>query len=197
MDSHPGCLISILPRPMTDNKVPRALHDDVEMQLQQPSASTSSGSVPIPLPSLTSHPPLRLQRKLVVGTKLRDIEGSTPLILSPISPTTTDEAMASGSPEPSADEPTFPCPFCSSVFKKVGHLNRHTLKHTGTRFQCEYPGCDKTFSRLDNMRTHMKNMHPTSQDWSSGLRARTSPGSISPTLRPDASDRPTSGGGNT
>ncbi|KAG8758959.1 hypothetical protein FRC14_007009 [Serendipita sp. 396] len=60
------------------------------------------------------------------------------------------------------EEASFPCPFCPAVFRKVGHLNRHTLKHTGTRFACEIPGCEKTFSRLDNMRTHMKNMHPSS-----------------------------------
>lgn len=61
---------------------------------------------------------------------------------------------------PNGLQQDFPCPFCHQVYKKVGHLNRHVLTHSGTRFACEFKGCDKTFSRLDNMRTHVKNMHP-------------------------------------
>lgn len=55
----------------------------------------------------------------------------------------------------------FKCPHCPQVYRKIGHLNRHALTHQGTRFSCQIVGCRKTFSRLDNMRTHMKNMHTT------------------------------------
>ncbi|KAG8813928.1 hypothetical protein FRC17_001376 [Serendipita sp. 399] len=194
---------------------------DVEeemMIIDSPTNRTAATATTAPMPSLTSHPPLRLQRRPVVGTRLRELQGSSSLVdeqqeslldanhpspspptshppHSPTGPTNHHHnEMGSLSHHPSssqhhyttssggdsammmtmmmgpssthpgtivgAEEATFPCPFCPAVFRKVGHLNRHTLKHTGTRFACEVAGCEKTFSRLDNMRTHMKNMHP-------------------------------------
>jgi Zinc finger, C2H2 type len=116
---------------------------------------------PAPMPSLTSHPPLRLQRKPVPGTILKELPGTSSPISHPLPPRTPSQADSPAydaeSPpliqENSTEENLIPCPFCPAVFKKVGHLNRHTLKHAGTRFPCDVAGCDKTFSRLDNMRT--------------------------------------------
>lgn len=111
-----------------------------------------------PMPSLTSHPPLRLQRRPVAGTtRLNEIvtPGASPSS-SPLPPRRTDSPPSQGDFVPALsaeDEPTFACQYCHVVFKKIGHLNRHTLKHVGTRFACEVPDCDKTFSRQDNMRT--------------------------------------------
>jgi uncharacterized Zn-finger protein len=117
---------------------------------------------PAPMPSLTSHPPLRLQRKPVPGTRLKQLPGTSSPISHPLPPRTPSQegspAYDAESPPPTQENSTeekslISCPFCPAVFKKVGHLNRHTLKHAGTRFPCDVAGCDKTFSRLDNMRT--------------------------------------------
>jgi hypothetical protein len=36
-------------------------------------------------------------------------------------------------------------------------MKRHRLRHTGEKpFKCEYPGCDKSFPRTDNLRRHEK-----------------------------------------
>jgi hypothetical protein len=119
------------------------------------SSSTSLGPPPPPMPSLTTHPPLRLQRKPVAGTTLPEIRANAdtpPEIMMEDSPSPPAHQPTS-SREPTPEEQSFPCPYCPAIFKKVGHLNRHAFKHTGTRFACEIPGCGKTFSRLDNMRT--------------------------------------------
>ncbi|PVG04183.1 hypothetical protein CPB86DRAFT_792908 [Serendipita vermifera] len=125
------------------------------------SSSTSIGPPPPPMPSLTTHPPLRLQRKPVAGTTLPEIRAnadSPPEMMMEDTPSPPHQPTSSREPTP--EEQSFPCPYCPAIFKKVGHLNRHAFKHSGTRFACEIPGCGKTFSRLDNMRTHMKHMHP-------------------------------------
>lgn len=122
------------------------------------SPSGSPGVPSAPMPSLASHPPLRLQRKPVVGTILRGISANPPLLTPPLpggnsSSSSSLPHLNATLSEPLQEEAAFPCPYCPASFKKVGHLNRHTLKHAGTRFKCEIPGCDKTFSRQDNMRT--------------------------------------------
>lgn len=46
---------------------------------------------------------------------------------------------------------------CRMVFTRSEHLARHIRKHTGERpFQCH---CQKTFSRLDNLRQHCQTVH--------------------------------------
>jgi len=139
----------------------RSVGSDVLGEMAKGPAITTGSLAPTPMPSLTSHPPLRLQRKPVPGTILKRL----PRILSPhpasFHPVTASQtgppSYNAESPPPARKNPagvnSNSCPFCPAVFKKVSHLNRHVLKHTGTRFPCEVPGCDKTFSRLDNMRT--------------------------------------------
>ncbi|KAI9285622.1 hypothetical protein BC943DRAFT_323750 [Umbelopsis sp. AD052] len=44
---------------------------------------------------------------------------------------------------------------CNMVFTRSEHLARHERKHTGEKpFTCVVPGCDRTFSRFDNMMQH-------------------------------------------
>ena len=46
---------------------------------------------------------------------------------------------------------------CGRSFKRLQHLQRHMLSHTGERpFSCKYPGCGKSFSRGDNLLVHQK-----------------------------------------
>jgi hypothetical protein len=112
------------------------------------------GATP-PMPSLTSHPPLIQQRKPVPGPPLKYFPQNGLLTQSVVeSPSSPSPQLEAGTPSPPSPPPQeYPCPFCDQVYKKVGHLNRHTLTHAGRRFGCEAPGCDKTFTRLDNMRT--------------------------------------------
>jgi uncharacterized Zn-finger protein len=143
---------------MSQNSSPYVSDAELKSSTRQSPSVTAGGVPSAPMPSLFSHPPLRLQRKPVVGTILKDITGKVPLLTPP--PPASSSSPSSSLPhlndtlsEPIYEEATFPCPYCAASFKKVGHLNRHKLKHTGTRFHCKIPGCDKTFSRQDNMRT--------------------------------------------
>ncbi|CEP14790.1 hypothetical protein [Parasitella parasitica] len=44
---------------------------------------------------------------------------------------------------------------CRMVFTRSEHLARHMRKHTGEKpFQCVVPGCERMFSRFDNMMQH-------------------------------------------
>ncbi|KAJ6572039.1 hypothetical protein B0H19DRAFT_1132321 [Mycena capillaripes] len=50
-----------------------------------------------------------------------------------------------------------PCRDCDKSFSTSSHLARHSRIHTGQRdFKCDYPGCEKTSSRLDNLRAHQR-----------------------------------------
>ncbi|KAI9494695.1 hypothetical protein BDB00DRAFT_817886 [Zychaea mexicana] len=44
---------------------------------------------------------------------------------------------------------------CDMVFTRSEHLARHSRKHTGEKpFKCIVPGCERMFSRFDNMMQH-------------------------------------------
>ncbi|KAI8136753.1 hypothetical protein BJV82DRAFT_638381 [Fennellomyces sp. T-0311] len=44
---------------------------------------------------------------------------------------------------------------CDMVFTRSEHLARHERKHTGEKpFKCIVPGCERMFSRFDNMMQH-------------------------------------------
>ncbi|KAH8879225.1 hypothetical protein GQ53DRAFT_775157 [Thozetella sp. PMI_491] len=40
-----------------------------------------------------------------------------------------------------------------------GYLRKHKNVHKGLRLPCDYPGCKKTFSRLDNLKKHRREKH--------------------------------------
>lgn len=51
---------------------------------------------------------------------------------------------------------------CSMVFTRSEHLARHMRKHTGEKpFKCVVPGCERMFSRFDNMMQHTQTHNKT------------------------------------
>ncbi|KAK4520611.1 uncharacterized protein ATC70_006489 [Mucor velutinosus] len=51
---------------------------------------------------------------------------------------------------------------CRMVFTRSEHLARHMRKHTGEKpFQCVVPGCERMFSRFDNMMQHTQTHNKT------------------------------------
>lgn len=49
------------------------------------------------------------------------------------------------------------CTDCDKRFRRLEHLRRHQRIHTHEQpFQCNFPGCLKTFSRSDNLTQHRK-----------------------------------------
>jgi hypothetical protein len=52
-------------------------------------------------------------------------------------------------------EKSFSCQICGSVFSCSGGLSRHRRIHTNRRsYACSVMGCDRTFNRVDNCKTH-------------------------------------------
>lgn len=49
------------------------------------------------------------------------------------------------------------CSHCNARFRQKCHLTEHLLIHTGTRFPCK--ACDKTFSRMQTLKSHMLTVH--------------------------------------
>ena len=51
----------------------------------------------------------------------------------------------------------YQCTFCKRKFVRPGHLDRHIRAHTGEKpYACLHKGCDKRFTRSDNMMQHFK-----------------------------------------
>lgn len=58
-----------------------------------------------------------------------------------------------GDPDDAAMKP-YPCPVCGKCFKRISHVRRHQLLHTGDKpYQCDV--CQERFSRLENRERHM------------------------------------------
>ena len=54
----------------------------------------------------------------------------------------------------------FACPHCSKTFQYCSRLQRHLTVHQSKQFKCKI--CDKYFSRLDVMETHVARTHGSS-----------------------------------
>lgn len=52
------------------------------------------------------------------------------------------------------------CPICGTKFAEKGNLTKHEKRHEGLReFQCEFPGCPKTFVLRDGLARHRRSVH--------------------------------------
>ncbi|KAI8081815.1 uncharacterized protein B0P05DRAFT_62532 [Gilbertella persicaria] len=81
---------------------------------------------------------------------------------------------------------------CDMVFTRSEHLARHERKHTGEKpYKCVVPGCNRMFSRFDNMmqhtQTHEKNKKPvpSSLVQSTKRMSRGNPTLLKPEAMPD------------
>ncbi|ORZ00992.1 hypothetical protein BCR43DRAFT_486181 [Syncephalastrum racemosum] len=82
---------------------------------------------------------------------------------------------------------------CHMVFTRSEHLARHARKHTGEKpFQCVVAGCNKMFSRFDNMmqhtQTHRTALPPLTTTTDSTSKRRRRQSSCSSTSSSESSD---------
>lgn len=66
--------------------------------------------------------------------------------------------------EEDAYQRVFTCPElnCGASFKRKQHLIRHQQSHDGGRqFHCLFDGCNKSFTRADNLSAHERRCHPS------------------------------------
>jgi hypothetical protein len=67
------------------------------------------------------------------------------------------EATPNSNPSQPAEEGRIRCPEgCPQTFGRPSDFNRHMKKHNGPAFKCVAIECDKTFYRLDKVRSHAK-----------------------------------------
>merc|ERR1739838_81435 len=71
-----------------------------------------------------------------------------------------------------SEEMNFHCLICpltqndTRSFSRKEDLKRHYHQHLSfVRFECNFPGCTYSISRVDHMKTHMKNCHNGSNDF--------------------------------
>ena len=85
-----------------------------------------------------------------------------------VRPSSTSENIFTTEPLPLSTTHTFPkvvfhqChyPGCTKAFLSRGHFNRHLKIHDGSKtYKCVKEGCDKRYTRKDNMMNHYRNHH--------------------------------------
>lgn len=92
----------------------------------------------------------------------------------------------------------YPCRFkeshnCEKTFTTSGHASRHSKIHTAEKaVNCTYPGCQKKFTRADNMKQHLETHNKHSKDRS--IRAQSSTPSKPALTRPAGIQKPSTSG---
>lgn len=97
----------------------------------------------------------------------------------------------------------YPCRFrdshhCEKTFTTSGHASRHSKIHTAEKaVHCTYQGCQKKFTRADNMKQHLETHYKlkggsNSSQKSSSKSALTTPAGIKKSLPTSRSSRPPS-----
>ena len=96
----------------------------------------------------------------------------------------------------------YPCRYrdthhCEKTFTTSGHASRHSKIHTAEKaVHCTYQGCQKKFTRADNMKqhleTHYKSKNGSSSEKSSSKSSLTAPSGIRKSVPPSRSSRPSS-----
>ncbi|KAL7316535.1 Up in starvation [Mucor circinelloides] len=80
---------------------------------------------------------------------------------------------------------------CDMVFTRSEHLARHERKHTGEKpYECIVPGCNRRFSRFDNMMQHTQTHEKTKRSSSSSSSAITATKSAKLNQQPSRSPTP-------
>ena len=57
----------------------------------------------------------------------------------------------------------YACDSCELAFTKEFYLDRHQSVHKGKLHKC--PFCEKAYSQLGNLTSHIKDKHPENQDY--------------------------------
>ncbi|GES78486.1 zinc finger C2H2 protein ECU08_0560-like [Rhizophagus clarus] len=76
---------------------------------------------------------------------------------SNVNPTTASQRNSNSTSSSAKNRHACDWPGCTWSFKRLEHLKRHMITHTGERkYTCSYPGCGKRFGRSDNFAAHYR-----------------------------------------
>jgi hypothetical protein len=92
-----------------------------------------------------------------------------------------------------AERHGFPCPECGVFFPSADHRRDHMKTHVAEETPpavCPHEGCGRTYTRVSNLRQHIRSAHSASSSSSEG-RPRGSNGRHQRTRHPDSTPTPT------
>ncbi|CDH52397.1 predicted protein [Lichtheimia corymbifera JMRC:FSU:9682] len=96
--------------------------------------------------------------------------GSSPSVSPPPSPPSHDGNMLHGSIHSyqgsnNKRKRLYQCSYCEKSFTKPSALQPHIYTHTGEKpFVCHFPGCNRGFAVISNLRRHFKVHEPKAND---------------------------------
>ncbi|CAG8746268.1 4573_t:CDS:2, partial [Acaulospora morrowiae] len=108
-------------------------------------------------PSTLSHSLFPESHLSPTSSDPRSLISNSNLYLPPAISSSSSSSSANSPSSPSRNKHKCEWPGCTWSFKRLEHLKRHNLTHTGERkYKCEHPGCGKKFGRSDNFAAHLK-----------------------------------------